>query len=62
MDFFRGMNRIVLTWYLSIACMVIYFTTGDAHMQSLVINAVVFLAATAVGWWFGERPLKKLQL
>lgn len=62
LDFLRGFNRILLTWLLLIGTMIIYFTINDVGMKIVIVKALVMLTCTAIGWWFGERPLKKLQL
>jgi hypothetical protein len=36
----------------------IYFSTEDFAMKAGVIESVLFMASSAVTWWFGDRSLK----
>ena len=52
------MVRPVLTLFLLTLVAGIYFTTDDFAMKAGVIESVLFMASSAVTWWFGDRSLK----
>ena len=52
------MVRPVLTGFLLCLVAGIYFTTDDFAMKAGVIESVLFMASSAVTWWFGDRSLK----
>jgi hypothetical protein len=52
------MVRPVLTLFLLTLVGGIYFTTDDFAMKAGVIESVLFMASSAVTWWFGDRSLK----
>ena len=56
-DVVRGLMRPVLTLCLVMLMGVIYFMLGpDAPtMQGQIINTILYLATSAVLWWFGSR-------
>jgi len=56
-DVIRGLMRPVLTLCLVILMGVIYFMLGPdtPHMQGQIVNTILYLATSAVLWWFGSR-------
>lgn len=50
--------RPVLTLFLLILVGGIYFSTNDFAMKAGIIESVLFMASSAVTWWFGDRSLK----
>ena len=50
--------RPVLTGFLLILVGGIYFTTDDFAMKAGVVDSVLFMTASAVTWWFGDRSLQ----
>lgn len=61
-DVVRGGTRPVLTLFLTIFLMSIYFTTEDAATASLIADTISYLAGTAVSWWFASRQLSKTKV
>ncbi|PIP98536.1 MAG: hypothetical protein COW76_20455 [Shewanella sp. CG18_big_fil_WC_8_21_14_2_50_42_11] len=70
-DAIRGLMRPTLTLYFAILMAVIsyqlmqinngqWLDASEAQtMLRDVVNACIFLATTAVTWWFGSRPVKR---
>ena len=50
--------RPVLTGFLLILVGGIYFTVDDFAMKAGIIDSVLFMTASAVTWWFGDRSLQ----
>jgi hypothetical protein len=50
--------RPFLTAFLLALVGGIYFSTDDFAMKAGVIESVLFMASSAVTWWFGDRSLK----
>jgi hypothetical protein len=50
--------RPTLTVFLLALVAGIYFSTEDFAMKAGVIESVLFMASSAVTWWFGDRSLK----
>lgn len=70
-DAIRGLMRPTLTLYFAILMAIIayqlmqlnngqWLDVSEAQaMLRDVVNACIFLATTAVTWWFGSRPIKR---
>lgn len=71
-DAVRGLMRPLLTLYLCILTQLIYLdlisitsvknaisTTNAQSLVDQVVSTVMYLASTAVVWWFGSRPVQK---
>ena len=50
--------RPALTLFLLALVGGIYFTTEDLGLAAGIIESVLFMASSAVTWWFGDRSLK----
>lgn len=42
---------VVIVWY-------IYATSNDIAQQETMLQSVIYMASTAVLWWFGDRSLR----
>ena len=51
----RGSLRPLLTWFIDIATVVMFFFNPTNAMM----NELAFLASTVTGYWFGDRPRKR---
>jgi len=47
--------RPVLTSFLLIVVLIIFLTTNDFGMKAGIIESVLYMASSAVTWWFGDR-------
>ncbi len=52
------MVRPILTLFLLVLVGIIYMTANDLAMKAGIIDSVLFMASSAVTWWFGDRSLK----
>ena len=50
--------RPVLTLTLVIIVWYIYATSNDIAQQETIIQSVIYMASTAVLWWFGDRAMR----
>ncbi len=53
------MVRPVLTGGLIVLIALIYFTIADFGMQAEIVSSVLYMASTAVLWWFGDAVRRK---
>jgi hypothetical protein len=51
--------RPALTLFLLVTVFVVYMTTNDFKMKIEIISSVLFMASSAVTWWFGDRSMGK---
>ncbi len=63
-DAIRGLTRPALTWALVGLVAAIYFYLGAedyqaAEIRPRIIDTVLYLATSAVLWWFGARQVAK---
>ncbi len=54
-DVVRGLTRPVLTAFLGVFMMVLWFSTEDAAIHSQISATVLYIATTCFFWWFGTR-------
>lgn len=54
-DVIRGLTRPVLTAFLGVFMMVLWFSTDDAILQGKITATVLYIATTCFFWWFGTR-------
>lgn len=54
-DVVRGLTRPVLTAFLGVFMMVLWFSTDDAKLQDQITSTVLYIATTCYFWWFGTR-------
>ena len=50
--------RPALTLFLLVTVFVIYTTTNDLEIMAGIVDSVLFMASSAVTWWFGDRSLQ----
>lgn len=59
-DFLRGIVRPGLTLYLCAVVTIMYTRTDGATINpQSIVDTILYLAVTAVTWWFGSRGPKK---
>ncbi len=51
--------RPALTLILVALIGVIYWTVADFAMQQEIVSSTLYMASTAVLWWFGDRAVRK---
>ena len=50
--------RPVLTMSLIGLMLFVYIRISDLAQQEAIIQAVIYMASTAVLWWFGDRAMR----
>jgi len=59
-DVVRGLTRPILTAFLGIFMMVLWFSTEDTELQAQITATVLYIATTCFFWWFGTRVKQPL--
>ena len=57
-DFFRGVTRPFVTWYLIGLVTAMYITTTQPDMEQKIILTTLYITTTVILWWFGSRMRK----
>ena len=50
--------RPVLTGGLIVLVGVIYFSSDDLLQQETIVHSVIYMASSAVLWWYGDRAVR----
>ena len=58
-DVLRGAIRPVLTLILCMMVFVVWVFNEDKSLQEQTVMTILYMATTAVLWWFGTRPTTK---
>ena len=58
-EFVRRITRPGITWLLLGFVVVIYFVLASPEIRAEIVSGTIYLATTAVLWWFGGRQVSK---
>lgn len=54
-DVVRGLTRPILTLFLGVFMMMLWFSTDSVELQNQITTTVLYIATTCFFWWFGTR-------
>lgn len=61
-DVIKGTIRPLLTVLLCLMVFVVWLFTKEASLKEQTVMTILYMATTAVLWWFGTRPSNKGKL